>query len=158
MSRLPLTLATLVALIGLAAQVSAQAGAPATQSPTGVDTLWRAIQAPPIPIARPVLGDSSDAGPFRYYFKAPPGASIAAHRHSADMHIIVRTGRKFILMGDLDAGRVQRFEAGSSLVIPANTWHVEWWETETLEEVDGVGPMRTERASPTSPRVPVSAP
>jgi hypothetical protein len=120
----------------------------------GVDTLWRAIDAPPIPVTRPLLGDRAEAAPFRYYFKAPAGASIAAHRHSADMHILVRTGRKFILMGDLDAARVQRFESGSSLVIPANTWHVEWWEADTLEEIDGVGPMRTERASPATPRAP----
>ena len=153
MKRLPLSLVLLAGLAGLATRVPAQTQPAAPQPAPSVDTLWRAINAPPIPVTRPILGDSSEAGPFRYYFKAPPGASISAHRHSVDMHIKVRTGRKFILMGDLDAARVQRFEAGSSLVIPANSWHVEWWETETLEDVDGVGPMRRDRASPTTPRI-----
>jgi hypothetical protein len=70
------------------------------------------------------------------------------------MKITVRFGRKFILMGDLDNARVQRFEAGSTFTIPANTWHVEWWEEDTLEDIEVVGPTRTERASPTSPRRP----
>lgn len=52
-------------------------------------------------------------------------ASIAAHRHSVDMKITVREGRKFILMGDLENARVQVFEVGSTFVIPANTWHME---------------------------------
>jgi hypothetical protein len=63
------------------------------------------------------------------------------------MKITVRFGRRFILMGDLDNARVQRFDAGSTFTIPANIWHVEWWEAETLEEVEGIGPMQTEHAS-----------
>jgi beta-lactamase superfamily II metal-dependent hydrolase len=128
-------------------------GGGATQSVADVDTLWRAIDAPPIPLRRPVVGDRTEKGPFRYYFKAPAGASLSAHRHSVEMRIAVRSGRKFILMGDLETARVQRFEAGSSLVIPADTWHVEWWETETLEEIQGIGPMLTEQATPSTPRV-----
>ncbi len=69
------------------------------------------------------------------------------------MNIKVISGRKLILMGDLDNAKVQVVEAGSSVLIPANTWHVEWWETETLEEISGTGPMKTERASPASPRI-----
>lgn len=147
----------LVALIGvttLVVLISAQtSGGGTPQVSAGVDTLWRAIDAPPIPIRRPVLGDRTEKGPFRYYFKAPAGASLSAHRHSVEMRIAVRSGRKFILMGDLENARVQRFEAGSSLVIPAETWHVEWWEVETLEEIEGIGPMITEQATPSTPRV-----
>jgi hypothetical protein len=69
------------------------------------------------------------------------------------MKITVKSGRKYILMGDLDNAKVQRFEAGSTFVIPANTWHVEWWETETVEEIEIMAPTRTERATPTTPRV-----
>lgn len=59
-----------------------------------------------------------------------------------------------ILIGDLDTVRVQICEADSTFVIAANTWHMEWWETEIVGEIEVVTPMKTERASPLTPRVP----
>ena len=102
---------------------------------------------------QPISGDRS-GGPVKYTLTAMPGASIAAHRHSAEMRIKVVSGRKFILMGDLNNAKVQVFEAGSSFVIPANAWHVEWWEAETVEEIDIIAPWTTERATPSTPRTP----
>jgi hypothetical protein len=99
-----------------------------------------------------ILGDRNTQGIYKYTFTAQPYGSISAHRHSTDMKINVRSGRKFILMGDLDTAKVQVFEAGSTFVIPANTWHVEWWETETVEEIEVKSPMNTERATPATPR------
>jgi hypothetical protein len=70
------------------------------------------------------------------------------------MHIRVLEGRQFILMGpDLETARVRHFDAGSEFVIPAGMWHVEWFEMDTLVEISGIGPMRTERATPATPRV-----
>jgi quercetin dioxygenase-like cupin family protein len=109
--------------------------------------------APPI-LTTPITGNSNSAGAFKYLFKGLAGTSIAAHRHSVEQRITVRSGRKFILMGDLTKTTTQIFEAGSSFTIPANTWHVEWWETDTIEEIEGTGPMLTERATPATPRVP----
>jgi hypothetical protein len=142
----------LMLLAGIPVPLCAQASAPAQGG--AIDTTWRATAATAIPITRRLAGNPSEAGPFRYYYQAPAGASLSAHRHSADMRITVRSGIKFILMGDLESARVQRFEAGSTFVIPAGTWHVEWWESDTLEEIDGVGPMRSDRASPATPRTP----
>ncbi|HEY0459566.1 MAG TPA: DUF4440 domain-containing protein [Pyrinomonadaceae bacterium] len=102
---------------------------------------------------QPISGDRN-GGPVKYTLTAQPGASIAAHRHSAEMRIKVVSGRKFILMGDLNNAKVQVFEAGSSFVIPANAWHVEWWEAETIEEIDIIAPWTTERATPATPRTP----
>jgi hypothetical protein len=102
----------------------------------------------------PILGDSSQAGPFKYLYTSLPGTSIAAHRHSVDLKTTVRSGRTFLLMGDLNTARVQIVEAGATVVIPANVWHLEWWETETIEEKEGIGPMKTERATPSTPRIP----
>lgn len=116
------------------------------------DALWHADRPAPVAIYRDLSGNPTKPGKFRYYYQAPAGASIAAHRHSVAMSITVRSGRKFILMGDLDNARVQRFDAGSSFTIPAHTWHVEWWETDTVEEIEGTGPMQTEEASPKTPR------
>jgi hypothetical protein len=100
-----------------------------------------------------ISGDRNTPGVWKYTFTAQPGASIAAHRHSSEMRITVKSGRKFILMGDLETAKLQRFEAGSTFVIPANAWHVEWWETETVEEIEITAPTRTERATPATPRV-----
>ena len=102
----------------------------------------------------PISGDRNKPGNVKYKLKANAGASIGAHRHSADMRIKVVSGRKFILMGDLNNAKVQVFEAGSSFIIPANVWHVEWWEAETVEEIDIIAPWTTERATPTTPRMP----
>jgi hypothetical protein len=100
---------------------------------------------------QPVSGDRS-GGPVKYTLTAQPGASIAAHRHSAEMRVKVLSGRKFMLLGDLEDAKVQVFEAGSSFVIPADAWHVEWWEAETVEEIEIVAPWTTERATPATPR------
>lgn len=99
-----------------------------------------------------IAGDRNTTGLWKYTFTAQAGSSISAHRHSSDMKITVRSGRKFILMGDLDTAKVQKFEAGSTFVIPANTWHMEWWENETVEEIEIMAPTRTERATPLTPR------
>lgn len=99
-----------------------------------------------------IKGNRDSAGTYKFSLTAQPGASIAAHRHSTDMHIKVISGRKFILMGNIATAKVQVFETGASFVIPANTWHVEWWETETVEEIEIISPMRTERAMPSTPR------
>jgi len=100
----------------------------------------------------PVSGNPGQAGPFKYTLTAQPAASIAALRHTVETRITVKSGRKFILMGDLSTARVQVVEPGATIVVPANAWHVQWWETETVEEVEGTGPMRTERARPATPR------
>lgn len=100
----------------------------------------------------PVSGSPAAAGAFKYLYRASAGASLSAHRHSVDQRIKVQSGRKFILMGDLSTAKVQVFEAGQTLTIPANVWHVEWWEIDTVEEIEGTGPMRTERATPSTPR------
>jgi quercetin dioxygenase-like cupin family protein len=99
-----------------------------------------------------ISGNRSVAGAVKYILTAQPGASVSAHFHSGEMHIKVVSGRKFIIMGDLDSARVQRFDAGSSFVIPANTWHLEWWEEETVEEIDIMAPWKTERATSATPR------
>ena len=116
------------------------------------DTEWFASPGP-APVMRRIEGNRAELGPFREYYRTPAGASLAAHRHTADMHIKVLEGRQFILMGDLESARVKTFDAGSTFVIPAGVWHVEWFESDTLVEISGIGPMRTERP-PTTPRVP----
>lgn len=101
-----------------------------------------------------ISGDASTPGPFKYTVTARAGSSLGAHRHPNDVRITIKSGRMFVLMGDLETAKLQRFGAGSTFVIPAKTWHVEWWEDPTVAEAETTAPTRTERATPETPRVP----
>ena len=140
--------ATITVGLGLSAPRPAAAQSPpATNAAAAgpVDTTWHAVLTGPIPLLRRISGVRAEAGPFREYYQTPAGTSSGAHRHTADMHIRVLSGRQFIVMGALESARVQRFDAGQQFVIPAGVWHVEWFEEDTLVEISGMGPMRTER-------------
>jgi hypothetical protein len=127
---------------------------PAVAVAAPLDTAWHASPTGATPVLRQIVGVRTEAGPFRYYYRTPATTSLGAHRHTAEIHIRVLEGRQFILMGpDLESARVQHFNAGSEFVIPAGMWHVEWFEIDTLVEIAGVGPMRTERATPDTPRI-----
>jgi len=132
-------------IVAASVPLSAQRTVVGTVSPpTPLDTVWHATFGP-IPLIRRISGVRADSGAFRELYQTPAGTSSGAHRHTADMWIKVLSGRQFILMGDLEHAQVQRFDAGSTFVIPAKAWHVEWFEEDTLVEIFGVGPMRTER-------------
>ena len=95
---------------------------------------------------RDSIGFPPDSGAFLYWFRASPGVAEGMHRHTAAMRIRVLSGRKFILMGNPpERAPVRIVNAGETFISPAGTWHVEWWEEETVEEISGVGPLRTER-------------
>jgi hypothetical protein len=64
------------------------------------------------------------------------------------MKVAVRRGCKLILIGNLDNARVRKSNVGTTFKIPVNTCHVEWWKSDRLEEIEGVGPVKTERVSP----------
>jgi hypothetical protein len=157
-SRIP-SAAIAILMLG-ASTVSEAQGTPAHSAPAApqLDTIWHSTMTGPVPIIRRISGIRAEPGPFREYYQTPAGTSSGAHRHTADMHITVISGRQYILMGDLDTARVQRFDAGSTFVIPANVWHVEWFEEDTLVELFGTGPMRTERPPAVVRTPPVSRP
>ena len=91
-----------------------------------------------------MVGDPSRDGPFKYQLKITAGTRVAAHQHSKDVHVKVLSGSMFIIIGEpLEPSRAQRFAAGSGFVVPAHTWHDEWWDEETMLEAEGVGPMET---------------
>lgn len=119
-----------------------------------VDMGWTAGALRPPGLLRPIPRDPAHPDRERLYYKTFPYTSLGAHRHSADMRIKVLTGRQFILMGDLETARVQRFDPGTTFVIPAGVWHVEWFESETLVEIEIAAGWTTEAASPATPRVP----
>ena len=105
---------------------------------------WQPHKSIPGVFRRDLVGDPSQAGPFKYQLKITAGTRIAVHRHSKDVQVKVLSGSMFIIIGEpLEPSRTQRFAAGSVFVVPANAWHDEWWDEETVVEAEGVGPRET---------------
>ena len=105
---------------------------------------WQPLDTVPGAFRRYLVGDTRLRGPYKYQLRIPAGARVAAHKHSVDVHVKVLSGSMFIIMGEpLDSSRAQHFVTGNTFVVPANTWHDEWWDTESLLEAEGVGPMET---------------
>ena len=105
---------------------------------------WQPIESVPGGLRRYLLGDTRQPGPFKYQVKLPARSRAAVHRHSKDVHVKVLSGSMFIIIGEpLEPSRVQHFAAGSGFVVPANAWHDEWWDEETVLEAEGVGPVET---------------
>ena len=103
---------------------------------------WQPLGNMPDTFRRNVIGDPGQAGPFKFQLKVPAGARIEAHKHDIDVRVKVIRGSMYIIIGEpLDLARVQHFVAGGSFMIPAETWHVEWWYQESVMEVEGSGPM-----------------
>jgi hypothetical protein len=93
---------------------------------------------------RDLVGEPSRPGPYKYQLKITAGTRVAAHKHGNDVQVKVLSGSMFIIIGEpLEPSRAQRFTAGSSFVVPAHTWHDEWWDEETVLEAEGVGPLET---------------
>ena len=105
---------------------------------------WQPLDTVPGAFRRYLLGDNRQPGPFKYQLKIPAGARLAAHKHSKDVHVKVLSGSMFIIIGEpLDSSRVQHFVTGNTFVVPANAWHDEWWDQESVLEAEGVGPVET---------------
>ena len=105
---------------------------------------WQPLKTVPGAFRRNLVGDNSQPGPYKYQLRIPAGARAAVHKHSVDVHVKVLSGSMFIIIGEpLEASRVQHFVTGNVFVVPANTWHDEWWDQESLLEAEGVGPSET---------------
>jgi hypothetical protein len=114
-------------------------------------TEWEPMKSIPGASLRRISGDPATAGPFRYQLEMPSGARIESHRHSTDMHVKVLRGSMFITM----SGETRHFTGGSEFTIPADTWHLEWWDELSIMEASGVGPMKSEFATARASRPPL---
>ena len=105
---------------------------------------WRPHETIPGVFRRDLVGHPSRPGPFKYQLKISAGTRVAAHRHSKDVQVKVLSGSMFIIIGEpLEPSRAQHFAAGSVFLVPAQAWHDEWWNEETVLEAEGVGPQET---------------
>jgi hypothetical protein len=109
-------------------------------------TGWQPLEGIPGGYRRNLVGDPSTSGSFRFQLKIPARARVEAHKHSVDVHVTVLSGSLFIIVGEpLDTARARNYPAGTSFVVPADAWHVEWWDEPTTLEGRGFGPMETIR-------------
>ena len=107
---------------------------------------WQPVEGIPGGYRRNLVGDPSTPESFRFQLKVPAGARVEAHKHSVDVHVTVVSGSLFMIVGEpLDIARARNYPAGTSVVIPADAWHVEWWDEPTILEGRGFGPMETIR-------------
>jgi len=133
-------LLALILLSNIACSGSAQRGNSAQTN--GSD--WQPVSTVPGAVRRYLVGDASKPGPYKYQLKIPAGARLGAHHHSVDVHVKVLSGSMFIIIGEpLEPSRAQHFTTGNTFVVPAHTWHDEWWDQDSVLEAEGVGPMET---------------
>ena len=117
--------------------------------PAGTSGEWQPYTPVPGGFRRQVVGDPLKPGFFRFQLKVPAGARVEAHQHSIPVHVRVLSGSMHIIVDEpLDRTRAQHYAAGTAFVIPAEAWHVEWWDEPTMLEGEGLGPMITTRRHP----------
>jgi hypothetical protein len=139
-----LTLSTLILLSNIACSGGLQRNSAGGNSPQTNPDQWQPNERIPGGFRRNLVGDPRQPGPFKYQLKIPAGARVAAHQHSNEVEVKVLSGSMFIIIGEpLESSRARRFVAGSVFVVPAQAWHEEWWDEETVLEANGVGPMET---------------
>ena len=83
--------------------------------------IWLAIRASP---ARSSIS-----------LRIPAGSRVAgAHQHSVDVHVKVLSGSMFIILRRAARGLRARntLRQGGRFVVPAQVWHDEWWDEETI--------------------------
>ncbi|PPD43486.1 MAG: cupin [Methylocystis sp.] len=103
---------------------------------------------PGIQIAR-ITGDPDVAGPFVLRLKFPANSFVAPHHHATAESVTVLSGALFHATGDsFDKSRGEEVKAGGFFFLPEKMSHYLWTTTETIIQVEGVGPFGVEYASP----------
>jgi quercetin dioxygenase-like cupin family protein len=119
------------------------ADAPPTILP-GADVKWGAAppSLPPGPQASALHGSPGKEGPFVLRIRFPAGFVLPPHRHSKDEFVTVISGRLSIVPGErVDRAAFRALETGSFVHLPAGTPHYLMTETESVVQVNGVGPF-----------------
>jgi len=97
---------------------------------------------PPGAQAAMLLGSPAKEGPFVLRLKFPPGFVIPPHRHSKDEFVVLLSGSLTIQSGEkVDPTSLKGMSPGSFIHLPAGMSHYLWAETESVVQVNGVGPF-----------------
>jgi quercetin dioxygenase-like cupin family protein len=95
-------------------------------------------------------GDPSQEGKaFVIRLKFPANYQVPAHWHLTVETVTVLSGTFNLGLGDqLDRSKTHALEAGSLAVMPANTNHFGWTDTETVIQIHGMGPFALNYVNP----------
>ncbi len=89
-----------------------------------------------------LAGHPSKEGPFVLRLKFPAGFVVPPHRHSKDELVTVISGRFAILAGEkIDRSAFRPLPAASFVNLPAGVSHYAIAETESIVQINGVGPF-----------------
>ncbi len=108
------------------------------------DLTWRTVPRYPPGYERAVLeGNMESNGPHTYRVRIPPHFRAKPHTHPSDEHVTVLKGTWYLGLGkSFDEERMQAFETGSFVIIPAGVSHyVMTGRDETIIQAHGVGPV-----------------
>jgi quercetin dioxygenase-like cupin family protein len=89
-----------------------------------------------------LTGDPNKGGTSVIRFKMPDGYVNKPHYHSHPEYITVIQGTVLFGTGDVvDKSKAQAFAAGSFIAVPAGLHHWSVIKGETIEQIDGLGPL-----------------
>jgi quercetin dioxygenase-like cupin family protein len=97
---------------------------------------------PPGAQAAALLGSPAKDGPFVLRLRFPAGFVVPPHRHSKDEFVTVISGGFAVAAGEkLNRNAAKPLPAGSFVHLPSGMPHYAWVETETVVQINGVGPF-----------------
>jgi quercetin dioxygenase-like cupin family protein len=96
-----------------------------------------------------VAGDPTKYGPYVMRIKLPANTMIPAHTHDKAENVTVISGTMGLGMGkQADKSVGQQLPTGSFFRVPANTPHFAWTESDTIVQVNGMGPATMKMVEP----------
>jgi quercetin dioxygenase-like cupin family protein len=131
-----------VTLTSAAIHPGGSATAPTVVS--GAEAHWGAAppSLPPGAQAWVLHGSPAKEGPFVIRLRFPAGFVVPPHRHSKDELVTVISGNFSITPGDkVDRSATRALPPGSFFHLPAGMTHYAVAATETVVQINGVGPF-----------------
>jgi uncharacterized protein DUF4437 len=94
-------------------------------------------------------GDPNKKGPFTVRMQAPAGYKVLPHTQPTTEHVTVISGTFNIGTGDkFDEATGKKFGAGGYMVMPTGMKHYAWTTTETIIQINGMGPFVIKYVNP----------
>jgi quercetin dioxygenase-like cupin family protein len=99
-----------------------------------------------------LYGDVSKAAEFAVRFKYQAHYRIGPHIHAVDEHATVISGGPFYIAAgdtfDINNPSKQRVNSGDLMIVPAGVHHFAWTDSETILQVNGIGPFKRSFLNP----------
>jgi quercetin dioxygenase-like cupin family protein len=104
---------------------------------------------PPGAEAAALLGSPAKEGPFVLRIKFPAGFLIPPHVHSKDEFVVLLSGSLTIESGEkVDQAALKGLPPGTFVHLPSGMAHYLWSETESVVQINGVGPFDVKYIDP----------